>query len=530
MNKSIIATAVISLFIGSSTGYWIASGKSDADTQQAASGESKPLFYRNAMNPAITSPTPAKDEMGMAYVPVFAEENSTSAERKPLFYRNPMNPKITSPAPAQDEMGMDYIPVFPEGGAATDVPTGTVKIDPTVVQNIGVRTTTVVRAALSRDIRTIGRVTYDEQRIARLHPKYDGWVEKLYINKTGDPVKKGSTLLSIYSPLLVATQEEYLLALNSVATLKDSPFSDVREGADSLLHSSRERLRLLDVPEHQINQIKTQRKVMKGTYLQSPFNGIVMNIGAREGERVTPETELYMIADISRVWVLVDIYEDDIPWVREGDIAKMQVTGIPGSIFTGKVSYIYPYLEAKSRTVKVRLEFNNKNLALKPDMFADVGLQANTQIDAVVIPSEAIVRTGTQEQVFVQRAPGQFEPRKVTVGVSANGQTQILSGLNEGEVVVASSQFLVDSESKLKEATAKMMEAAKSKPSATPESAPAPAMQPEAPMQNPAMKNPAMKMPGMEMPKKEMSGHEHMDMQGMESMGDMKSMNGGAQQ
>ncbi|MDQ6956551.1 MAG: efflux RND transporter periplasmic adaptor subunit, partial [Mariprofundaceae bacterium] len=200
-----------------------------------------------------------------------------------------------------------------------------------------------------------------------------------------------------------------------------------------------------------------------GLHIHSPFEGIVMNIGARDGQRITPDTELYMIADLSRVWVIVDLYEDDLPWVREGDMADMTVAGIPGRTFTGKVSYIYPYLEAKTRTVKMRLEFDNPKLALKPDMFANVIVKAGKQIDAVIVPSEAIVRTGEQEQVFVQRGPGEYEPRKVIVGVDSEGQAQIIQGLKAGEIVVTSSQFLIDSESKLKEATAKMLEATQAK-------------------------------------------------------------------
>jgi len=434
VNRNIIITAVIALLIGSGIGYWIFSGK----------------------------PTGS------------AGKQAATSERKVLFYRNPMKPAMTSPVPAKDEMGMDYIPVYQENGAATDAPIGTVKIDPTVVQNIGVRTTTVKRAVLSRNIRTIGRITYDEQRVARLHPKYDGWVEKLFVDKTGDQVNVGSMLLSIYSPQLVATQEEYILALDSVETLKDSPFPDVRNGAESLLRSAHERLKLFDVAEHQIKKLKTDRKVMKGIHIHSPFDGIVMNIGAREGERITPATELFMITDLSRIWVIVDIYEDDLPWVREGNTAKMEVAGIPGRTFTGKVAYIYPYLEAKTRTINVRLEFDNPGLLLKPNMFANVDIQADKQVDALVVPAEAIVRTGTHEQVFIQRGPGRFEPRQVTVGISANGQTQIVSGLNEGETVVTSSQFLIDSESKLKEATAKMLDPAKSNSGTASEVKPAP--------------------------------------------------------
>jgi len=464
MNKNLITTTLIALLIGSAAGYWMAADNTDqAGSTQSASSERKPLFYRNPMNPAITSPVPAQDEMGMDYIPVFAE-NSEPAERKALFYRNPMNPAITSPVPAQDEMGMDYIPVYAEEEGGGEALAGTVKIDPTIVQDMGVRTEVAKRTTLSRTIRTVGRVTYDEQRVARLHPKYDGWVEKLFVNRTGDRVRKNDMLLSIYSPQLVASQEEYLLALNNAEMLKNSPFEDVRNGAQSLLQSSEQRLKLLDMPEHQIRNLKTKREITKGVHIHSPFDGIVMNIGAREGQRLTPETELYMIADLSRVWVIVDIYEDDMQWVKAGDQAKVQVSGIPGRIFTGRVTQIYPYLEAKTRTIKVRMEFANADLALKPEMFANVEVLTNRQVDAVTIPAEAIVRTGTQEQVFVQRSPGMFDPRKVTLGVSADGRIQIVEGIEEGEIVVTSSQFLIDSESKLKEATAKMIDAAKPSP------------------------------------------------------------------
>ncbi len=380
-------------------------------------------------------------------------------ERQVLFYRNPMNPAITSPVFTQDEMGMDYIAVYADDDGDSSAPVGTVKINPTVVQNIGVRTAKATLETLSRNIRAVGRVAFDEERVARLHPKYDGWVEKMFIDKTGDRVRKGTMLMSIYSPQLVATQEEYLLALKNAEILQNSPFKDVSDGAKSLLESARERLQLLDMPAHQIKQLNRQRKIMKGVHIHSPFDGIVMHIGAREGQRITPETELYMVADLTRVWVIVDLYEDDLPWVREGDVADMTVAGIPGKTFTGKVSYIYPYMEAKTRTVKMRLEFDNPKLALKPKMFANVLIQAAKQIDAVVVPSEAIVRTGEQEQVFVRREAGKYEPRKVVVGIDSEGQAQILEGLKPGEVVVTSSQFLIDSESKLKEATAKMVEA-----------------------------------------------------------------------
>jgi Cu(I)/Ag(I) efflux system membrane fusion protein len=421
MNKKIIITAAVMLIIGAAAGYLL----------------------------APTSEMPEHKSAGQAEA------------KKPLFYRHPMNLAITSPVPAKDNMNMDYIPVYSDGVTGSDMPAGTVTIDPVTEQNIGVRTTQAKLTTLSRTIRTIGRVTFDEERVARLHPKYDGWIEKLFIDRTGDKVSKDTMLMAIYSPQLVATQEEYLLALNNLEILKESPFPDIREGAKSLLRSAHQRLQLLDVPAHQIKKLEAERKVMKEVHIHSPFDGIIMNIGAREGSRITPDTELYMIADLSRIWVIVDLYEDDLPWVRVGDSAEMKVAGVPGRAFTGKVSYIYPYLEAKTRTVKMRLEFDNPELALKPDMFANVTVKAGRQINAVVVPSEAIVRTGEQEQVFVQREPGKYTPRKVVVGIDSEGQTQIVKGLKAGETVVTSSQFLIDSESKLKEATAKMLEAGK---------------------------------------------------------------------
>ncbi len=393
------------------------------------------------------------------------QTDSTSADtkeqaRKPLFYRNPMNPEITSPVPAQDSMGMDYVPVYAEDDTGGDEPAGTVKIDPVTVQNIGVRTAIAEQRALSRHIRAMGRVAYNEERLSRLHPKIKGWIEKLRIDKTGSQVNKDDILLSIYSPQLVSSQEEYLLALKNQQVLADSPFKDIRQGANDLVKISRERLELLDVPEHQIRELEQSRKIKKYIHIHSPFSGIVMKVGVREGQYVTPQTELYMLADLSKVWVYADIYEYELPWVKDGDPVEIQLTGVPGKIFKGRLAYIYPYAEAKTRTVKVRLEFDNKDLLLKPDMFAEVTIHASRQINAVVIPAEAVVRSGTREQVFVVREPGKFEPRDVKVGVTTDGMTQIVKGVKAGEKVVSSATFLIDSESKLREATAKMLEAA----------------------------------------------------------------------
>jgi membrane fusion protein, copper/silver efflux system len=463
MNKQGLVIAVlVALAAGAGGGYWFAAGTAPqtSSVSSNAEAERKPLFYRNPMNPSITSPTPAQDPMGMDYIPVYADEDKPK-EKKVLFYRNPMNPDITSPAPAQDSMGMDYIPVYADAGEGGDAPAGTVKIDPVTVQNIGVRTAIAEQRTLSRHIRAVGRVAYDEERLSRLHPKTEGWVEKLLVDKTGSQVKKGDVLMSIYAPQLVSSQEEYLLALKNRQVLANSPFEDIRQGAIDLVKTSRQRLEFLDMAEHQIRELEKTKQIKKYLHIHSPFSGIVMKVGSRKGQYVTAKTQLYMLADLSKVWVYADIYEYELPWIKAGDPVEMTLSGIPGKTFEGHLAYIYPYAEARTRTIKVRLEFQNKDLLLKPDMFADVSIHAGRQIDAVVVPAEAVIRSGTREQVFVVRGAGKFEPREIKLGVTTDGVTQVLSGLAAGEEVVTSAQFLIDSESKLREATAKMMDALK---------------------------------------------------------------------
>ncbi|SHE23606.1 efflux RND transporter periplasmic adaptor subunit [methanotrophic endosymbiont of Bathymodiolus puteoserpentis (Logatchev)] len=457
MNKTALMIAPIMLTVGLAGGYWYADSK-QAATQAKTEGSTarKILFYRNPMNPSVTSPTPAKDSMGMDYVPVYAEPEKP-AERKILFYRSPMNPSVTSPTPAKDSMGMDYVPVYAESDTDAKAPAGTVKIDGTTIQNIGVRTIKAVKASLSHTVRAVGRVDYDEERMVHLHPKTEGWIEKLHVDKTGQWVKKNTDLLSIYSPQLVASQQEYILALNNLKALEASPIADIRQGAEELVISSRERLKLLDVPEHQLRELQRTHKVKKSLHIHAPEAGIIMKIGAREGQFVTPATEIYMIADLRKIWVYADIYEYELPWVKEGDSVEMQLAGIPGKTFKGHLTYIYPYAEAKTRTIKVRLVFDNPDLLLKPEMFAEITIFADKQKDAIIIPSEAVIRSGPRNQVFVVREPGKFEPRLVTLGLSSSGKVIVLKGVKEGEEVVTSAQFLIDSESKLREATAKML-------------------------------------------------------------------------
>lgn len=394
--------------------------------------------------PASNASMPAGSESGEA--------------REPLFYRNPMNPTVTSPVPAKDSMGMDYVPVYAEDMAGNSAIKGTVSIDPVATQNIGVRTAIAEETSLSRVIRTVGRIDYAEPLITRLHPKTAGWIETMFIDTTGEPVQTDTILLSIYAPRLVSTQEEYVLALKNLEQLKESPFEDVRTGAAELVESSRARLELLDVPAHQIEELEESRKPQKSLHIHSPKPGIVMRVGARPGQHVTPNTELYMIADLSVVWAYADIFEYELPWVNVGDEVEISLSSVPGRVFRGKLDYIYPYAQANTRTVKVRLAFKNPDLLLKPEMFADVVIRVARQDQVVVVPSEAVVRSGTREQVFVVREPGKFEPREVELGLESEGKVAVISGVEAGESVVTSALFLIDSESKLREAAAKMTE------------------------------------------------------------------------
>jgi len=402
-------------------------------------------------NGRVQSVTPMAKEGGEKPVKV----------RKPLFYRNAMNPSVTSPVPSKDSMGMDYIPIYADDEADGDAPAGTVKIDAATVQNIGVRTARAKRGPLSRVVRAVGRVDFDETRLARLHPKIDGWIEKLWVDKTGAKVKHNAVLLSLYSPQLVSSQEEYLLALKNLKILENSPYEDIRTGAEGLVKSARLRLELLNIPEHQIKELEKTRKIKRNIHIHAPFHGVVIKIGIREGQYVTPKTELYQVADLSKVWVYAEVFEYELPWIKEGDAAQITVEGQPGRKFQGRIDYIYPYLDMKTRTAKVRLLFDNADGALLPQMFAEVILQSKRSEAAVLVPAEAVVRSGIRKQVFVVTSPGKFEPHEVEVGITSEGKTQILKGISAGDEVVTSAQFLIDSESSLREATARMISGAK---------------------------------------------------------------------
>ncbi len=383
-----------------------------------------------------------------------AEDSATpdKKEKKIKFWRAPMNPSYVRDKPGKSPMGMDLVPVYEVDGEDS----GLVKINPIVVQNIGVRSVAAKRMDLSKQIRTVGVIAYDETTLTKIQTKVSGWIEKLYIDSTGLYVKKGTVLLEVYSPDLVTTQEEFVLALNYRDSMKQGAHLLIKKSGETLLESARRRLELFDVPEHQIRELEKTRKIKKTLHIHSTAPGVVIKKHVIEGMYVKPGVTLYEIADLSKVWVNVDVYEYEIPYVKEGQHAVMTLASAPGKTFEGKITYIYPFLERKSRSVTVRLEFDNKKMLLKPDMYGEIVINAKTAKNIVTIPSEAVIRTGARSLVFIDRGEGRFEPRNVTLGMESEGYFGILSGLSEGEKVVTSAQFLIDSESKLQEVVNKM--------------------------------------------------------------------------
>ena len=389
-------------------------------------------------------------------IPEATVKREGKKERKILYWTDPMMPNFKSDKPGKSPMGMDMVPVYEdEEGVAP----GTVKIDPTTVKSINVRTEKVIKKPLRKSIRTTGRIDYDERKVTHIHTKIQGWVEKLYVDFTGKEVNKGDVLLEVYSPELVSAQQEYLLALEYSKSLKDSKVEGVTSGAESLLESARKRLQLFDVPEHQIKELEETRKPKKTLHIHSPTHGIVVQKNLLEGMFITPETHLYVIADISKIWVYADIYEYEVPWIKVGQETEMTLSYFSGKVFKGVVTYIYPYLQAETRTIKVRMEFDNPNWELKPDMYANVKLESKIAESAVLVPAEAVIRSGVKDIIIVSKGGGVFEPRDIVVGVdTGDGYLQILEGIKPDEEVVTSAQFLIDSESKLREAVEKMRE------------------------------------------------------------------------
>jgi Cu(I)/Ag(I) efflux system membrane fusion protein len=384
-----------------------------------------------------------------ATAPAAPKPASPSGERKVRFYRNPMNPSDTSPTPKKDPMGMDYVPVYAdEVGGSEPGPAGyaTVEIDPERRRLIGLKTTRVQRAPLGATIRAVGRLAIDERRQVKVQPRFDGYIEKLAGNYTGKPVRKGETLAEIYSPELVATENELLIALRSEAELRSS-------GLPHAADAARRRLRQFGVSNDQIDEIARSGQVLHAFRITSPIWGVILTKNVVEGARVTADQPLFDIADLSELWVLADVYESELPRLHTGQKAHMTLTYWPGREWNGRVGFIYPTVDERTRTVRVRIEVDNRAGDLKPEMFANVVLETGGR-DSLVVADDAVLDSGTRKLVFVVRGEGRLQPREIRAGVHADGKYEVLGGLNEGDEVAAGASFLLDSESRLRSAIA----------------------------------------------------------------------------
>jgi Cu(I)/Ag(I) efflux system membrane fusion protein/cobalt-zinc-cadmium efflux system membrane fusion protein len=370
---------------------------------------------------------------------------AASREKKVKYWVAPMDPTYISDKPGKSPMGMDLVPVYENEGPDASA-SGAVSIDPMVVQNMGARIEPARRQSVSRQVRTIGEVEVGEDQISAVNLRFSGWVERIHVDKTGDPVEKGQTLFDIYSPELVAAQQEYLLALRT-----QGPGS-------SLARSARRKLDLWDLAERDIAGIAGSGNVRRTLPIRSPRSGYVLHKNVVEGARAPEGEDLYRIGDLSRIWVTAEIYEFDAPWVEVGQSAQMELSHEEGRVLKGKVAYVYPTLHEMTRTVSVRLEFENPDMRLKPGMFATVYIEHRRKDDVLAIPTEAILDSGRRKIVFVSVGQGRFEPREIVTGLTGDHHvTEVISGLAEGEQVVVSGQFLIDSESQLEEAIQKML-------------------------------------------------------------------------
>ncbi len=372
--------------------------------------------------------------------------STDTPSRTVKYYKSTMNPGETSPGPAKDSMGMEMVPVYEEGAENT-----VITIDPATIQNMGVRTEAVIRAPLRHTIRAVGIVDYDETALAEVSTKFRGWIEKLYVDATGKQMHRGEPMFEIYSPELYLAQTEYLLTLNS-ATNHDGEAASLRRT------SAVTKLRYWDISEDQIAELERTRIPKKTLRVNAPRDGVVLEKMVVEGQMVEAGAKLYRVADLASVWVLAQVYEQDLPFVKLGQEALVSLASQPDPKFRGRVTYLYPMVDDKTRTARVRLEFHNPGYFLKPGMYASVEVASELSASALLVPDMAVLRSGEKNTVFVALDGGRFEPRTVELGARAEGDRyEVRQGLSEGERVVTSGQFLLDSESQLKEAIQRML-------------------------------------------------------------------------
>jgi RND family efflux transporter MFP subunit len=423
-------------------------------------GERKILYWVDPMHPAYKSDKPGiAPDCGMKLEPVYADGGGPSggaptANRKVLYYRDPKDPNYKARQPGLNpQTGNELEPVYADDLSA--MPVGTVQITPEKQQLIGVKYGQVERSGGSRTIRAEAKIAFDETRIQHIHTKVEGWIDQVFVDYTGQLVQKGQPLMTVYSPDMLASQRELLLAAKGRDTMKNNPLPTAFDQSESLLQAARRRLELWDLSESQINQVLKTGQPIKNVTLYSPIGGYVTDRKAFPQLKVMPDTDLYTIVDLSRVWIMADLFEYEAPNIHLGETASVTLQSVPGRKFTARINYIQPQVDPMTRTLKVRLDMDNPDLLLKPDMYATVEFHVNIPVQ-LTVPADAVLNAGERKTVFVDRGNGFFEPRQVTIGERNGDRIQILSGLRGGERVVTSGNFLIDSESQMKAAAAGM--------------------------------------------------------------------------
>jgi Cu(I)/Ag(I) efflux system membrane fusion protein len=367
------------------------------------------------------------------YESVDVAEDGDNTERKVLYWVAPMDPQFRRDQPGKSPMDMDLVPVYEEQFSQMGPADDAVVISPEVVNNVGVRTAYAQMERLIVPLHTVGRVTFDEEKVAHIHLRTNGWIQRLSVRAEGEPVSKGDLLFEVYSPELVKAQAEFVQALKS--------------DRQSLISASRDRLRALGISAGQVRELEQDRSVKQYVKFFSPITGVVTALNVADGKHATPDTDVMALANLSVVWLISDVFETQADQLRVGASVSARSKFDPGAVIEGRVDYIYPALDAVTRTVPVRTVLKNPHGLLKPGMFMTVAIEGPERSPSVVIPREALIRTGREERVILALGDGRFRPAKVTSGKEANGKVEILSGLAAGEIVVASGQFLIDSES-----------------------------------------------------------------------------------
>ena len=420
-----------------------------------AAGFAVAYFARRPGTSRTPAATPAKPSMD-------------AGGRKILYWTDPMVPGYKSDKPGKSPfMDMQLVPVYEDtaGGAGTGAVGGyaSLELSPERRQMIGVQTGKAEKRRLTKTVRTVGRLAFDETLLSHVHAKFEGYIERLFVDYTGKPVRKGQPLLSVYSPDLLATEQEYLTAFGARESFRETGNPDLSRRGDELYQAARQRLLLWDIPASEIDRLEKTGTARKALTLYSPSDGVVMAKNAVEGNRVMPGDSLFEIGGLSRVWVLADVYEYELPFVHVGQSAEITLSDYPGRQWRGRITFIAPVVDEKTRTVKVRIELANPEGILKPDMFADVSIEESVG-EVVAVPEDAVLSTGSRAIVFLALGDGRFEPREVRLGARVNGYYEIASGLKAGDTVVTQANFLIDSESRLKAALSQMSKPAEEPP------------------------------------------------------------------